>query len=106
MHYLTPAELKAKLDNSEKIQIIDTRDKTKFDECHISGAINIQSIDIPDSLHLIEKDFPVIIYCHYGVKSDAPYLFLREKQKMKNIFILEGGLFQWASEIQPEMPIL
>lgn len=106
MHYITPAELKTKLDSSEKIQIIDTREKVKFDECHIAGALNIQSIDLPDSLQLIEKEIPVIIYCHYGVKSDAPYLFLREKQKMKNIYILEGGLFQWANDIEPDMPIL
>lgn len=106
MHYITPAELKCKIDNSEPVQIIDTREKAKYDECHISDAINIQSVDLPDSLHLIGKDIPVIIYCHYGVKSDAPYLFLREKQKMKNIFILEGGIFQWANDIEPDMPIL
>lgn len=106
MQYITAAELKLKIDSGEKVQIIDTREKIKFDECHISGAVNIQSIDLPDSVALIEKEIPVVIYCHYGVKSDAPYLFLREKLKMKNIFILEGGLFQWANDIEPEMPIL
>lgn len=106
MQYITPAALKEKIDLSEKIQIIDTRERSKFDECHIAGSINIQSIDLPDSIHLIEREIPVVIYCHYGVKSDAPYLFLREKHKMKNIFILEGGLFQWATDIEPDMPIL
>ena len=106
MHYITPAELKSKIDNTEPVQIVDTREKAKFAECHIAGAVNIQSIDLPDSLELIEKEIPVVIYCHYGVKSDAPYLFLREKLKMKNVFILEGGLFQWANDIEPDMPIL
>jgi rhodanese-related sulfurtransferase len=40
------------------------------------------------------------------VKSEAPFLYLKEKMKMKNIYILEGGIFQWATEVDPSMPLI
>jgi thiosulfate sulfurtransferase len=86
-------------------QLIDTREAEKFTECHIEGAINIPQIDLPDMDHLIAKDIPVIMYCLYGVKSQAPYLYLTEKLKFKNIFVLEGGIYQWAADIDPLLPI-
>jgi rhodanese-related sulfurtransferase len=106
MKYISTFELKEKLDKNENFQLIDTRESEKFAECHISTAINIPQIDIPDYIHLISKDIPVIIYCLYGVKSQNPYLYLTEKQKFKNIYVLEGGIYQWASDIEPDMPVM
>jgi len=106
MKHITTFELKQKIDSKEAIQLIDTRDVENFTECHIEGAINIPQIDLPDNIHLISQEFPVIIYCLYGVKSQAPYLYLTEKHKFKNIFILEGGIYQWATDIDPTLPLL
>lgn len=105
MKHITTYELKRRLDQGEALQLIDTRETDKYTECHIAGALSIPQIDLPDLSHLILKDIPVIIYCMYGVKSQAPYLFLTEKLKYKNIFILEGGIFQWATDIEPLLPV-
>ena len=93
------------MDNFVPVQIIDTREPEKYNESHLPGAINIPQIDLPDQVHQISKDIPVIIYCMYGVKSQAPYLYLTEKLKYKNIFVLEGGIFQWTNEIDPSLPL-
>lgn len=106
MKHITTQELKNKIDRNEPFLLIDTRESGKFSECHLEGAINIPQLDLPDSIHLITNDIPVIIYCLYGVKSQAPYLFLTEKMKFKNIYILDGGLYQWAADIDPSLPIL
>lgn len=105
MKHISTFELKEKIDNEELVQIIDTREAELFSVCHIENAINIPQIDLPDRFHLIRKDIPVIIYCLYGVKSQAPYLYLTEKQKYKNIYVLEGGLYQWATDIDPTLPV-
>jgi rhodanese-related sulfurtransferase len=105
MRYLTPSELKEKLDRGEAVQIIDTRDPLKFEECHIHGALNIPQIDLPENIDKVSREIPVVIYCLYGVKSEAPFLYLREKAKIKNVFILEGGLYQWANDIDQSMPV-
>lgn len=106
MKHIDTQDLKLKIDNQEPFQLIDTRDAEKFNECHIEGAINIPQIDLPEMIHLISREVPVIIYCLYGVKSQAPYLYLTEKLKFRNISILEGGLFQWATDFDPSMPVL
>jgi thiosulfate sulfurtransferase len=103
MKYITTFELKEKTERDEPFQLIDTRDAEKFSESHLEGAINIPQIDLPDLVHLIRRDVPVIIYCMYGVKSQAPYLYLTEKLKYKNIYILEGGIFQWTTDIDPNL---
>lgn len=106
MKQITTYELKEKMDTNAPFQLIDTREADKFAECHIEGAISIPQIDLPDLSHLISKEIPVIIYCLYGVKSQAPYLYLTEKLKFKNIFILDGGIFQWATDIDPTLSVL
>ena len=106
MRYITTFKLKEILDIGEPVQIIDTRDPGKYNECHVPGAINIPQIDLPDNLDKVSREIPVVVYCLYGVKSDAPFLYLREKAKIRNVYILEGGLFQWATDIDQTMPIL
>ena len=105
MRYLTTFELKEKLDQGEAVQIIDTRDPLKFEECHIPGAVNIPQIDLPDNIEMVSREIPVIIYCLYGVKSEAPFLYLCEKAKIRNVYILEGGLYQWANDIDQSMSV-
>jgi rhodanese-related sulfurtransferase len=105
MKHITTFELKEKMDKNEAFQLIDMRESDKYAESHIEGAINIQQIDFPDMSHIIAKDIPVIIYCLYGVKSQAPYLYLTEKLKYRNIYVLEGGIYQWAIDIDPTLSI-
>jgi rhodanese-related sulfurtransferase len=105
MRYITPTELKEKLERGDALQIIDTRDPLKFEECHIPGAVNIPQIDLPDNIDKVSRESPVVIYCLYGVKSEAPFLYLREKAKIRNVYILEGGLYQWANDIDQSMPV-
>jgi hydroxyacylglutathione hydrolase len=105
MKYISTHELKEKIERKEPFQLIDTRDAEKFLDCHLDGAINIPQIDLPDHINLVSKDMPVIIYCLYGMKSQAPYLYLTEKHKFKNIYILEGGIYQWANDFDPSLPV-
>jgi len=105
MKYITTLELKDKFDKNESFQLIDTREAEKFAESHIPGAISIPQIDLPDLYLMISREMPVIIYCMYGVKSQAPYLYLTEKLKFRNIFILDGGIYQWATDIDPMLPL-
>lgn len=106
MHYITPAELHAKLNQGVEVCVVDTRDAEKFAECHITGAISVPQISIPTNLDKFPVEGQVVIYCQYGMKSEQVYIYLREKAKRKNIYILEGGIYQWAKDVDPSLPIL
>ena len=103
MKVITPKELQAKLDQGEEVQIIDIREPEKFVAGHIPGSINIFQKDIPQHVDKISRSGMVVIGCTYGMKSDQVYIYLREKHKFKNLWILEGGFFDWARDIDPKM---
>lgn len=106
MRYITPADLKIKLDKGEDISIIDTRQEEKYIECHLPGAVSVPQISIPNNLEKFPLEGEVIIYCQYGMKSEQVFLYLKEKAKRRNIYILEGGIYQWAKDVDPSLPVL
>ena len=106
MRYITPEDLNTKLKLGEQVCIIDTRESEKFAECHINGAISVPQISIPANLDKFPLEGMVVIYCQYGMKSEQVLIYLRDKAKHKNIYILEGGIYQWAKDVDPSMPVL
>jgi rhodanese-related sulfurtransferase len=62
-------------------------------------------LELPGRLNEINKDLKVVIYCIYGMKSEQVYIYLKDKLKIKNLFILEGGIYQYARDIDPSMPV-
>jgi len=105
MKFIKPTELKKKIDQNDQMQIIDTRESEKYDIAHIPGAVSMPQMVLPSMLDKVEKDKTVIIYCIYGVKSEMVYIYLKDKLKIKDLYILEGGIFQYATEIDPKMEV-
>ncbi|MFH1118750.1 MAG: rhodanese-like domain-containing protein [Bacteroidota bacterium] len=105
MNFITPEELKKMLNAKEPYQLIDTRETDKYDVCHIENAISIPQMELPERLNEINKEVKVVIYCIYGMKSEQVYIYLKDKLKIKNLFILEGGIYQYARDIAPSMQV-
>lgn len=105
MKFIAPSELKKKIDLNEPMQIIDTREAEKYAIAHVPGAVSMPQMMLPSMLNEIEKDKTVVIYCIYGVKSEMVYIYLKDKLKIKDLFILEGGIFQYATEIDPTLEV-
>jgi rhodanese-related sulfurtransferase len=105
MKFITPEELKNLLDAKEALQIVDTRETEKYNECHIDSAVSIPQIELPERLSEIARDSKVVIYCIYGMKSEQVYIYLKDKLKIQNLSILEGGIYQYARDIDPTMPV-
>jgi adenylyltransferase/sulfurtransferase len=105
MKFLTPAQLKEMIDSKEDFQLIDTRETEKFENCHIEGALSIPQLELPYNLNLVQKQSKVVIYCIYGIKSEQVYIYLKDKLKIKDLYILEGGIYQYANDIDPSMDV-
>lgn len=106
MRTIEPAKLKAIIDSGVPVTIIDIREPEKFQAGHLKGSINIFQKDIPQHIDRISRTEMVVIVCAYGMKSDQVYLFLREKHKFKNLWILEGGLYDWSVHVDPDLVVL
>lgn len=105
MNFITPEDLKKMLNSGVNFQLIDTRDADKYKVCHIETAVSIPQLELPERLNEIRHDSKVVIYCIYGMKSEQVYIYLKDKLKIKSLYILEGGIYQYARDIDPSMPV-
>jgi ornithine cyclodeaminase/alanine dehydrogenase-like protein (mu-crystallin family) len=62
---ITPEELKRKLDDGEKIQIVDLRHAIDFaaDPQTVAGALHFDPTEIEQHQELILRDRDIVLYC-------------------------------------------
>lgn len=95
-------EAKAYLDENSEVTMIDVREDFERDLCSIQPSIHIPMTTIPDNLDKINKEHPVLVHCHHGMRSLNVVQYLREKG-YENAINVAGGIEQWAIEIEPTM---
>ena len=103
MKLIEPAELKAWIDAGKEFQLIDTREPNQYETGHIQNAISIPQLQMPQMLGAVDSSSTVVIYCKYGIKSEQMYIYLKDKLKIKDLYILDGGIYKYAKEIDPSI---
>jgi rhodanese-related sulfurtransferase len=92
-------ELKKRIDQGEKLHIIDVREEYEFDEFNI-GATLIPLGELPDRLDEIEawKNEEIIVHCRSGARSGQAkeYLISEGFTNPRNLI---GGMVAWQSAI-------
>jgi len=101
MNYITPKELRAKIDNNDTFQLIDVREEHDFEDFNI-GGINIPLGQIFSSLDKIDTDKPVILICNSGRKTAAIIHTINRKLDLNtnSIFTLKGGIPSYVAEYE------
>jgi len=94
---IEPGSLKGKIENNEKVQIIDVRENGSVEQ--IDGAIKIPLSKIAGNIDVIDRDIPLIVYCDYGITSMSAVGALN-KAGFKNVYNLKGGLSAWNKEVE------
>lgn len=95
-------ELKWKVDQGEDIQLLDVREDFEREICQLDG-IHIPMNQIPANIEKIDREKPVVIYCHHGMRSANVQKYLADNHGFTNLYNLEGGIHAWAEEIDEEM---
>lgn len=108
MQEITVQELKKKIDNDEKVFILDVREpfeqyQSKLD---YDNSTLIPLGDLSNRINEIEshKDKEIVCMCRSGGRS-AKACELLEKKGFKNVANLKGGINQWAKEIDNSLPV-
>ena len=97
MKEITPKELKKMLDEKSNIQLIDVREPHEIDIASIGGEL-IPMGEVMSNLDKISKDKQVVIYCRSGRRSGSIVQAL-EQQGYTNLYNLQGGILQYADEV-------
>ena len=94
---ITVEELKSRLENGEKLHIIDVREPYEYEEFNI-GAQLIPLGTLPQSLEQIAdlKEEEVIVHCRSGARSATAKAFL-ESSGFRQVRNLEGGMMAWQA---------
>ena len=95
MHTITVPELKQRLDQGEKIHMIDVREAWEYQEFNIGadliplGQLQMRVDEISDL-----KDQEVVVICRSGGRSGAAQGYLMG-QGFRNVRNLMGGMMAW-----------
>ncbi|GIP41906.1 rhodanese-like domain-containing protein [Paenibacillus sp. J45TS6] len=92
---ITPAELKARLQSGEAIQMIDVREDEEVTAGMIPGAKHIPLGQIPDRLDEIEKTQETILICRSGYRSERACEYLTELGYPSCVNLV-GGMLAWT----------
>ncbi|MEY4727724.1 MAG: hypothetical protein RLZZ390_248 [Bacteroidota bacterium] len=96
MQTIQVAELNQKLQNGEKVHLVDVRESFEHDEFNIGGILlplgDIRMGDTEKIDHL--KDEEVYLYCRSGNRSGQAALIL-ETMGFTNVTNVVGGMLAW-----------
>jgi len=90
-------ETKKRLDASEKIILIDTREESEWARGHIPGAIHLSKGIIERDIDKIapDQDATIVLYCGGGFRSALAADNL-QKMGYRNVISMDGGWRGWT----------
>lgn len=100
---LGPAELAQRLADASPPRLIDVREPWEWALARLPGAELIPLGTLPEAAGRLEKDAPLVLYCHHGVRSQhaARYLAGLGFTDLGN---LAGGIEAWSRLVDPGVP--
>ena len=102
----TPSEVKRRMDEGERLFLIDVREPYEHLQANLSGAELIPMRSVPAELQKIEgfsDEGPIIVFCHHGMRSLQVANWLRE-HGVENCQSMAGGIDRWSCEVDPKVP--
>jgi rhodanese-related sulfurtransferase len=76
------------------VTVLDVREPGEYAAGHIPGALLIPLGELPDRLHEVPEEGPVVVVCRSGNRSGQASRFLRQ-QGFDNVHNMLGGMLAW-----------
>lgn len=100
--HMTAVEVTSLIDK-RNLSILDVREEWELKLGAIPNSLRLTSELLDEILETWEKDKPLLVYCHFGIRSLDAASFLADRG-FKNVFILKGGIDSWSTEVDPSIP--
>lgn len=108
---VTVEEYRDKIENNQHL-LIDVRQPTEFNICHLPNSVNIPLKSILDDSYrkqceesLKNEEAPIILLCRRGNDSQIAAKHLIQSFPKHKIFDIKGGLYSWHYNIDKKLPI-
>ena len=106
---ISASELKRRLDAEETLQLVDVREAMELDLARLQQPIIHLPLSqsetwIEQISSLINRDVPVVVLCHAGIRSWQFACWLMEAQGYEQVLNLQGGIDAWSVSADPSVP--
>jgi rhodanese-related sulfurtransferase len=98
LQLITPEELQLKLENGEKLEIVDVREDEEVAAGMVPGAKHIRMGDIPANLDYFDKNKEYIFICRSSRRSENVCYYLQDQgYRVRNMI---GGMLAWTGKTE------
>jgi rhodanese-related sulfurtransferase/rubrerythrin len=96
---MSPEEARKFIDSHprDSYQILDVRQPKEYEQGHLAGALLMPVKEVTTRLAELNRDAPLLVYCHSGVRSKAASQLLLA-EGFKDVYNLSGGIAAWKGE--------
>ncbi|MAJ45260.1 MAG: rhodanese [Candidatus Marinimicrobia bacterium] len=95
---ITVKELKQRMDENPKLQVLDVREPFETEIGSIPGTIKIPMTIVPLKLDKLDNKKDIYVYCKSGMRSAKICEFLSYND-FNNIYNVKGGIKAWSVKI-------
>ncbi len=96
---MSPEEARKFIDGHprDSYQILDVRQPKEYERGHLAGALLMPVKEVATRLTELDRDEPLLVYCHSGVRSKAACQLLLA-EGFKDVYNMSGGIVAWKGE--------
>ena len=102
MKRIKAPELESLFDSNEKLVLLDVREDHEVAYAKIDPHVHIAMGTISLRHEELDKDTPIVVMCHTGVRSATVCRFLEPLGYATTN--LEGGIDAWSQLVDPSVP--
>ena len=103
MKSIDVSELKKIMDEKRKYTLLDVREQNEVNHASINPHTHIPLGDIVNRYVELNKEQPIIVMCHTGVRSAQACDVLNKLDFY--VYNLDGGIDMWSKSVDPSVPI-
>src|SRR2546426_5138962 len=100
---MTAKQLKAVIDSGKRPLLLDVREPFEYSLCHLESSTLIPVEELLTRLSELKRDSEIVVYCHVGIRSASAVRLLRQAG-FANVRNLQGGIDEWARQVDNKMP--
>jgi rhodanese-related sulfurtransferase len=103
MQHFSPKQLSDYLAQADVAPLLlDVREPWEFEYCHIEGSVLIPMGELQHEIANLDPQRETIMICHHGIRSRQMGYYM-EQMGFTNIINLDGGVEQWAEDVDKAM---
>lgn len=100
---ISPTEAQKLLAAQPGTKFLDAREPWELKICTLPNSKPLTAEILDEILNSPDKNQPILLYCHFGVRSLDAATFLADRG-FRNVHVVQGGIDAWSTQVDPNIP--